>query len=99
MSVWFAAGIDGLLFGIVHASSTSLTALPILAFLGFVFCYVYERTGTLFATIALHALNNTISYGVATHNGWVASLVVGGVVIGGCVLGVMRAPRGVPVPA
>jgi membrane protease YdiL (CAAX protease family) len=96
MSVWFAAGIDGLVFGIVHASSTSLTALPILAFLGFVFCYVYERTGTLFATIALHALNNTISYGVATHNGWVASLVVGGVVIGGCVLGVMRAPQGVP---
>jgi membrane protease YdiL (CAAX protease family) len=97
MSVWLAAGIDGLVFGLVHASSTSLTALPILAFLGIVFCYVYERTGTLFATIALHALNNTISYGVATNHGWVASLVVGAVVLGGCVLGVTRAPRGAPV--
>lgn len=96
MSVWLAAGIDGLLFGLVHASSTSLTALPILAFLGIVFCYVYERTGTLFATIALHALNNTISYGVATDNGWVASLAVGGAVIGACILGIARLPRGVP---
>jgi membrane protease YdiL (CAAX protease family) len=99
MSVWLACGIDGLVFGLVHASSTSLTALPILAFLGIVFCYVYERTGTLFATIALHALNNTVSYGVATNNGWVPSLAVGGVVIGGCILGVARAPRGAPAPA
>ena len=97
MSLWVAAAIDGLLFGIVHASSTSLTALPILAALGVVFCYVYERTGTLFATIALHALNNTISYGVATHNGWVAALAVGGAMIGACVLAVVRAPRGAPV--
>jgi len=98
MAVWLAAGLDGLVFGLVHASSTSLTALPILAFLGIVFCYVYERTGTLLATIALHALNNTISYGVATDNGWIASLVVGGAVIGGCVVGITRLPRGVPVP-
>jgi membrane protease YdiL (CAAX protease family) len=98
MSFWLAALIDGLLFGLVHASSTSLAALPILAFLGLVFCYVYERTGTLFATIAMHALNNTISYGVATDNGWVPSLAVGGVMIGACVLGVLRAPRGAPAP-
>ena len=98
MAFWLAGAIDGLLFGLVHASSTSLAALPILAFLGFVFCYVYERTGTLFATIAMHALNNTVSYGVATDNGWVASLSIGGAMIGACVVGVLRAPRGVPPP-
>jgi uncharacterized protein len=90
-----AALLDGLLFGIVHASSTSISALPILAVLGIVFCWVYERTGTLFATIALHALNNTISYGFATDNGWAPALVVGALVIGGCVVGVKRAPHGV----
>jgi membrane protease YdiL (CAAX protease family) len=99
MSFWLAAAIDGLIFGIVHASSTSLEALPILAFLGLVFCYVYERTGTLYATIAIHALNNTISYGVATDNGWVAALSVGVVMIGACVVGIVRAPRGAPAPA
>jgi uncharacterized protein len=96
MTFWLAAVIDGLLFGLVHASSTTLAALPILAFLGLVFCYVYERTGTLFATIAMHALNNTISYGVATRDGWAAALSVGAVTIGGCVFGVLRAPRGEP---
>jgi membrane protease YdiL (CAAX protease family) len=99
MAFWFAAAIDGIVFGLVHASSTSLAALPILAFLGLVFCYVYERTGTLFATIAMHALNNMISYGVATDNGWVAALSVGGVMIGACLVGVLRAPRGAPVAA
>jgi uncharacterized protein len=96
MTFWLAAAIDGVLFGLVHASSTTLEALPILAFLGLVFCYVYERTGTLFATIAMHALNNTISYGVATDNGWTAALSVGGVVIAGCVVGIVRVPRGAP---
>src|SRR4051794_18039938 len=99
MTFWLAALIDGLLFGLVHASSTSLAALPILAFLGLVFCYVYERTGTLFATIAMHALNNTISYGVATNNGWAPALSIGRVMIGACVLGVVRAPRGASEPA
>lgn len=97
--MWLAAVIDGLVFGLVHATSTSLSALPILAALGVMFCYVYERTGTIFATIALHVLNNTISYGAATDNGWVASLAIGGVMIGACVLGVVRAPRWAPAPA
>jgi membrane protease YdiL (CAAX protease family) len=99
MAFWAAALIDGLVFGLVHASSTSLAALPILAFLGIVFCYVYERTGTLFATIAMHALNNTISYGVATDNGWIAALSIGGAMLAVCVVGVLRAPQGVPAPA
>ena len=93
MTFWLAAVIDGLLFGLVHASSTTLAALPILAFLGLVFCYVYERTGTLFATIALHALNNTISYGATTDNGWAAALSVGAVMIVLCTVGVARGPR------
>ncbi len=95
MAWWAAALIDGLVFGVVHGSSTSISALPILAVLGIVFCWVYERTGTLFATIALHALNNTISYGANTDSGWVAALVVGAIVITGCVIGVKRAPHGV----
>jgi membrane protease YdiL (CAAX protease family) len=99
MSFWLAALIDGLLFGIVHASSTSFAALPILAFLGLVFCWVYERTGTLFAPIAMHVLNNTISYGVATDNGWIAALSIGGVMLAGCVVGITRAPRAAPAPA
>jgi membrane protease YdiL (CAAX protease family) len=97
--MWLAGVLDGIVFGVVHASSTSFAALPVLAFLGLVFCYVYERTGTLYATIALHALNNTISYGVVTDNGWGAALATGGLVIAGCVLAVARSPRGGAMPS
>jgi membrane protease YdiL (CAAX protease family) len=96
MPLWLAALIDGLVFGLVHGS---LVIVPVLAFLGIVLCYVYERTGTLFATIALHALNNTISYGATTKDGWAAALAVGAVVMAGCAVGIVRAPRGAPAPA
>jgi hypothetical protein len=95
MAFWPAAVIDGVLFGFVHGS---LVIVPVLAALGVMFCYVYERTGSIFPTIALHALNNTIAYGATTDNGWPAALAVGAVVIGACVLGVARAPRGEPAP-
>jgi uncharacterized protein len=88
MPLWPAAVIDGVLFGFVHGS---LVIVPILAALGVVFCYVYERTGSIFPTIALHALNNTVAYGDQTD--WGVALVVGAAVIAACAYGVARAPR------
>src|SRR5438874_1899202 len=88
MPLWPAALIDGVLFGLVHGS---LVIVPILAALGVMFCYVYERTGSIFPTIALHALNNTIAYGDKTD--WGVALAVGGVVFAACALGVAQAPR------
>ena len=49
-----------------------------LALLGFMFCLVYERTGSLFPVIALHALNNAIAYGVQTDGDGTAVSLVGG---------------------
>ena len=93
LPLWIAAVADGILFGLVHGS---LVLLPILAFLGIVLCCVLEQTGTLFATIAIHALNNTISYGFLTDDGWVPAIGVGAVMLAACALGVARAARGVP---
>ncbi|MEA2441285.1 MAG: protease family protein [Thermoleophilaceae bacterium] len=95
MPFWPAALIDGILFGFVHGS---LVIVPVLAALGLMFCYVYARTGSLFATIALHSLNNTIAYGVTTNDGWVPAAIVGALTIGACIAGLMRAPRR-PAPA
>jgi membrane protease YdiL (CAAX protease family) len=89
MPFWPAALIDGVLFGFVHGS---LVIVPVLAALGVMFCYVYARTGSLFPTIALHSINNTIAYGVTTHDGWVPAAVMGTLVIGTCVAGLRRAP-------
>ena len=80
---WAAAVVDGILFGLVHGVNV---VLPVLVVLGVVLCWVFERTGTLFATIAIHAFNNMVSYGASTHNGWAAALPIGAVVLTGCVV-------------
>src|SRR3954454_7322347 len=49
--VLVAAAIDGALFGSIHYDFSGVDALlfvPPLALLGFIFCLVYERTGSIF---------------------------------------------------
>ena len=87
-SMLVAAAIDGLLFGIIHfdfSSADVLLILPPLAALGFVFCLVYERTGSLYPVIALHAINNSLAYGDQA-DGWEVSAVLGPLMILACVL-------------
>ena len=81
-----AAAIDGLLFGVIHYDFTgadALLILPPLAFLGFIFCLVYERTGSIYPTIAMHALNNAIAFGVTIEDPSV-SLVLGPLMLLAC---------------
>jgi membrane protease YdiL (CAAX protease family) len=86
MGVLVAATLDGLLFGAIHYSGADTAPLlPVLAVLGFVFCLIYEKTGTLFATIGLHALNNTIAYGVGTGD-WAVPGAVGGAMLTACIV-------------
>jgi CAAX protease family protein len=93
-SVVAAALIDGLLFGVIHwdfSSADGLLIVPPLAALGFMFCLVYERTGTLYPVIALHALNNAIAFGVTIEDPGV-SLVLGPLMLLACAA-VPRAQR------
>jgi uncharacterized protein len=90
-SVLGAALIDGLLFGAIHwdfSTADGLLIIPPLAALGFIFCLVYERTGSLYPVIALHALNNAIAFGVAVEDPGV-SLVLGPLMLVACAV----APR------
>jgi len=93
LGIGAAALVDGVVFGLIHyGGSDTLEILPILAVLGTIFCLVYEATGTIFSTIALHSINNTISYGANVHDGVVPSLIFGAAVLVGCVL----VPRALP---
>jgi uncharacterized protein len=90
-SVLVAAAIDGALFGVIHfdfSSSDALLILPPLAVLGFMFCLVYERTGSLYPVIALHAFNNALAFGIQAE-GWEVSAVLGPLMLVACAL----APR------
>jgi CAAX protease family protein len=98
--VLIAAVIDGALFGLIHfdfSSAHALLLVPPLAVLGFIFCLVYERTGSIFPTIALHAFNNSLAYAVQADGGAV-SAVLGPAVIAACVL-LPRLVRSPPRPA
>ena len=56
-----------LLFGVIHydfSGADALLILPPLAILGFIFCLVYERTGSIYPVIAMHSFNNAIAFGV-----------------------------------
>ena len=84
-----AALMDGLLFGVIHFNfegADGLLILPPLALLGFIFCLVYEKTGSLYPVIGMHAFNNALAYAVQADDGWQVSVVVGPLVLAGCAL-------------
>jgi hypothetical protein len=85
-SILAAALIDGLVFGIVHydfSTADGLLIVPPLAALGFTFCLVYERTGSLYPVIFLHVLNNAIAFGVTVEDPGV-SLAFGALMLVAC---------------
>jgi membrane protease YdiL (CAAX protease family) len=62
-----AAILSAAIFGLFHyTGSGSLTVVPQLAFLGFALCWVYEETGSIYPTMALHMLNNAFAFAVLT---------------------------------
>lgn len=65
---WPAAVITGILFGLVHGLSAPAVDLLPLAFLGFLLCVVYYRTGSLYPCILMHAANNAIA--LSSDEGW-----------------------------
>lgn len=58
-----AALAGGLFFGLLHFT-TGWSAVPVLIFLGAMFAVVYEKTGSLWPPILLHAVNNGIALAV-----------------------------------
>ena len=84
LPVWAAAPIDGLVFGALHFEGLSTAiVLPVIAVFGIGQCLVYERTGSLFAVIAVHAAFNTVA-SLGTFP--VPALIVGTSVISCCLL-------------
>lgn len=83
--VW-AALIAGLLFGSLHFQSldSAPAIIPVIAFFGIGQCLVYERTGSIFAVIAIHAAFNTIA---SLGDSPAVALTIGPLVLLGCVVG------------
>ena len=98
LPVWAAALIDGLVFGVLHFQGLDTAIiLPVIAAFGVGQCLVYERTGSLFAVIAIHAAFNTVAMLTVVP---LPAILIGALVILGCLLLPSRAGRWPsPVPA
>jgi uncharacterized protein len=75
-----AALVDGVIFGLIHFGfdgADGLLILPPLAFLGIIFCLVYEKTKSLWAVVGMHAFNNTIAFSAQVDDGWKVAVVAG----------------------
>lgn len=66
MPAWGAISIAALVFAAIHGS---FILLPIYFFIGAGLGYVFERTSSIYAAIALHMLNNII-FSILMVGGW-----------------------------
>jgi membrane protease YdiL (CAAX protease family) len=73
--VWGALA-TGLVFGLVHVAGSPIETVGVLIILGVLLCAVYERTGSLLPCIALHAINNAISFAATKSIPWPAAAAI-----------------------
>jgi membrane protease YdiL (CAAX protease family) len=91
LSVLPAALIDGAVFGSLHFQGTDTAIiLPVIAVFGVGQCLVYERTGSLFAVIAIHAAFNAVAMFPVVP---VMAVAIGAAVILACALAPLAAGR------
>ena len=76
--LWPAAILTGLVFGGIHAGSAPVGYLVPLAVFGIALCLLYAHTGSLYPCIALHALNNSLAFGVSQGWDWQVPVVMVG---------------------
>lgn len=93
---WVAAVLTGLVFGGIHAAGSPVGFLVPLAFFGFVLCLVRWRTGSLYPCMALHALNNSIAFGLLEGWSWQIPLVLLGAY---AAIAALTGPLGIGTPA
>lgn len=67
---WPAAIITGLVFGAIHIGSTEPANLLPLAYFGFTLCALRIITGSLYPSIAVHAINNAAAFGATQEWQW-----------------------------
>jgi uncharacterized protein len=97
LSVFIAAVITGILFGLVHTGSASSQFLVPLGFLGFMLCMVRWRTGSLYPCMAMHSANNALALGYEDLH-WTALEITALILGSWAVIAVIVGPIGWRVP-
>lgn len=73
---------DAVIFGLIHyAGADTVPLLPLLAVFGATLCLLYQRTGSLWPAIVLHAINNAIAFTASLGSDDAAVASVAGLVV------------------
>lgn len=84
-----ATAVSGVAFGLAHVASSPIGFIVPLAALGILMALLYERTGSLYPPMGLHALNNSIAFGVGDGRLWLIPVALAA--SGLCVYALARA--------
>lgn len=68
--LWVAAIVSGVIFGAIHLGSSPIGFVVPLMVFGFGLALLYQATGSLWPPIVLHAINNSIAFGVNQDWDW-----------------------------
>jgi membrane protease YdiL (CAAX protease family) len=66
----------GVVFGLVHVAGSPIETVGVLIILGSLLCVLYLQTGSLLPCIALHAINNSISFAATKSLPWPAAVAI-----------------------
>src|SRR5215210_7393678 len=66
----------GVVFGAVHVAGSPIETVGVLIILGVLLCLLFVRTGSLLPCIALHAINNAISFAATKSIDWPAAVLI-----------------------
>jgi membrane protease YdiL (CAAX protease family) len=76
LGVGWGAITTGVVFGLVHVAGSPIETVGVLVILGVLLCLLYQRTGSLLPCIALHAINNAISFAATKSVPWPGAAVI-----------------------
>jgi uncharacterized protein len=66
----------GVVFGLVHVAGSPIETVGVLIILGSLLCVLYQKTGSLLPCIALHAINNAISFAATKELHWAEGVAI-----------------------
>jgi membrane protease YdiL (CAAX protease family) len=85
IGVAWGAAATGLVFGLVHVAGSPVETIGVLIILGVLLCVLYQQTGSLLPCIALHAINNAISFSSTKSVPWPEAVAIVVACAGGAV--------------
>lgn len=76
IGVTWGVVVAGSAFGLVHLGGSPIETVGVLAAFGILLCLLYQRTGSLLPSIALHAINNSISFAATKSLPWAGAVLI-----------------------